>query len=811
MWKRIAAFILKFRLYIIITLAAITAFMGLMATRAELSYDLMKIVPPDNPDMVYFNKFIETFGEDANMFAIGMRDSAVYSLENFKALAELERQIRREQGIIEVVSLPGMFYLDKNREERRFEATKLFQPFPETQAELDSLLQKARDIKFYEGRLINPNNGATVILVSMDVAYLNSAKRMGVIDDIQKAGDAFTQDTGIDLHYAGLPYVRATVQTKVKQELNLFLGLSIVVTAIILFVFFRSFSPVLFSLMVIGMVVIWTVGTLGILEFKITMLTGLLPPILVVIGIPNCIYLLNKYHQEYVISNDKQQALSKIIRKIGIVTLITNSTTAIGFFVLAITDIQVLKEFGIVATINIFGTFLISITFIPSVFSYRPAPETRHIRHLSFSPVQRSLDWFDTLVENHRLSVYIITAIVSIVAFYGMQQVKVVAFMVDDLPENSQIVQDLKFFEKNFNGIMPLEIVVDTGRKKGFRKRENIQKIAELEDSLANIEELTPPVSLITFYKTANQAYFNNNPYDYRLPKRRDEPYVQRYISNQDSGMMDLSSSFIDTSGQVLRVSMKVADLGSIKMKDLMDNKILPAIDSVFKGTDMEGNVKVTGTTLLFIKGNDFLVENLRTSMLIAFGLIAIIMGSLFKNLRMIVISIVPNVVPLMITAGLMGFLGIPLKPSTALVFSIVFGISVDDSIHFLAKYRQELIAHHFNVPKAIKVSLKETGTSMVYTSIVLFCGFVIFVASDFGGTVSLGALTSTTLLIAMITNLILLPCLLRSFDITGEKMRLQAVFEPLDTFYHEDEDEAIDVHKIELKNTDKGRDGGNA
>ncbi|MBT33886.1 MAG: hypothetical protein CMO01_29845 [Thalassobius sp.] len=796
MWTWFAHFILRNRLLLIISLVLLTAFMGFMGRKAELSYDFMKIVPDDDPDMIYFRDFNRLFGEDANMFAIGMKDSAIYELDNFLALAEFGDAIAAEDGINEVMSLPRSFYLSNNKVEKKFEPAKVFETLPKTQKELDSLLNFVGKIKFYEDRLVNAENGATLILISMDEDYLNSKKRMDVVTGIMDAGKAFTEKTGVKIHYAGLPYVRSVIQTKVKKELNMFLMISLGVTAVILFLFFRSFSPVIFSLSVIGMVVIWTVGTLGILGYKITMLTGLLPPILVVIGIPNCIYLLNKYHQEYALHGNKLKALSRMIQKIGIVTLITNTTTAIGFLVLTVTNIEVLQEFGIVATINIAATFLISIIFIPAVFSYKPEPKMRHIEHLEFKPIQKILKFFIYVVQEQRIAVYVLTATVVVIAFVGMLKLRAVTYMVDDLPEHSDVKMDLVFFEDNFKGIMPLEIVVDTGKKKGIRKRSTLKKIEQLETYLEDLDHVTHPVSFVTFLKAANQAYFNNNPLDFKLPDKRDEAFIQKYISNQDQNN-EFVRSFMDSTGQKLRISMKVADLGSIEMDSLVNTKIRPEIDSIF-GSSEDLKVDVTGTTLLFIKGNEYLIKNLRTSMIIAFVLIAIIMGTLFRDIRIIIISLIPNMVPLIITAGLMGFLQVPLKPSTALVFSIAFGISVDDSIHFLAKYRQELIAHHYNVSRAITVSLKDTGTSMIYTSIVLFFGFVIFVASDFGGTVALGALTSTTLLIAMITNLILLPCLLRSFDMTEEKMKLQPVFEEYDEIYHEDEE--IDINQIQVK-----------
>lgn len=770
MWVHFAGFILRFRLWLILALVALTIFMGYQGRKVQWSYEFMRIVPSDDPAMVYFESFRKMFGEDANIFAIGMEDSSVFQLDNFLALADFGSQVAQIEGITNVVSLPRMHYLKRNTAEKRFDLVPLCDPLPRTQSALDSLLQKAKGLKFYEGKLLNPENNATVLLVSFDSAYLNSENRTGIAAQIMAHGEQFTQKTAIDLHYAGLPYIRSIMVSKVRKEMNFFLIGSLCITALILFLFFHSFSPVLYPLLMIGMVVIWTVGTLAMLGYKITLLTGLLPPVLVVIGIPNSIYLLNKYHQEFVQHGDQKRALLLVIRKIGVVTLITNTTTAIGFFVLTFTKITAMQEFGIAASINIFVTFLISLIFIPAVFSYLPAPHHRHIRHLKFKPILRFIDLLQILIEKHRLSVYGVTLVLLVFAILGTLKLKAVTYMVDDLPKDSHIRTDLAFFERNFRGVMPLEVVVDTGKKHGIRKRSHIQKVEQLEKYFAAQPSISAPVSLVSLYKAANQAYFGS-PADYRLPKRREEPYLMRYLKNQKESQKDLSRSFVDSSGRYMRISMKVADLGSEKLDTLINQNLRPAIDSIFADTPLRADV--TGTTWIFVQGNDYLIKNLRNSMFIAFLLIALIMGVLFRNVRIIFISVIPNIIPLLLTAGLMGYAGIHLKPSTALVFSIAFGISVDDSIHFLAKYRQELLHHKFNVQKAILTSLKETGTSMIYTSIVLFFGFVIFAASDFGGTVALGALTSTTLLIAMLTNLLLLPCLLRSFDIRRKKSTL--------------------------------------
>ncbi|MEM7297957.1 MAG: MMPL family transporter, partial [Bacteroidota bacterium] len=602
---------------------------------------------------------------------------------------------------------------------------------------------------------------ATLVLVTIKKEVLNSKNRDQLVNYIIDQGEKFEQETGIEMHYAGLPYSRSITTSKVKAELNMFLVLSLIVTGIILFLFFRSFKAVFFPLIIIGVVVIWVMGTIALLEYKITLLTGLIPPIIVVIGIPNSVYMLNRYHHEFSEHGDQMKALGRIIRKIGVVTFITNLTTAVGFFVLVSTQINVLVEFGIVAGINIMATFIVSIILIPGVFSLYKPPTQKHLKHLKF----KMLDWvikkIDELVHSMRPAIFAITIAVVVVSAIGLTKIEAVSYMVDDIPEKSPLKKDLRFFERNFSGVMPLEIIVDTGSKNGVQNIRNLRKINEFEEFISSIDGISQPISVVSFAKAARQAFYNQKESFYSLPSSRDLGFITRYLNEGETE--DLSQSFIDSTGQYVRVSLKMADIGSNKLDSLVNGVIAPQIDSIFVDSKMD--VNVTGTTLMFIKGNKFLIENLLTSMLIAFFIIALIMGLLFRNVKMIIISIIPNIIPLLITAGIMGYFGIPLKPSTALIFSIVFGISVDDSIHFLAKYRQELFAKKFDVSEAISKSIRETGSSMIYTSIILFCGFIIFVLSEFGGTIALGKLTSITLFFAMLTNVVVLPALILQFD----------------------------------------------
>jgi predicted RND superfamily exporter protein len=797
MWTKLAHIVLKNRLVLIILIGCVTIFMGYQAKDVQFTYSFFTPVPDEDPDMMFFTQFKGEFGEDANIVAIGVRDSALYTPVNFRRYKYLSDELNNIDGVIEVVSIPLFKTLVKDTQNKRFTVQPIFEDIPEDQTTLDSLLTVANEQKFYSDQIINQENGATFILISISKEVLNTKDRDQVIKDIEHIAFAFEEATGIELKYVGLPYIRTEVNGSVKAELIMFLFLSIIVTALILLFFFRSWDAVVFPLIIIIVIVIWSLGTLGIFGYEITILTGLLPPVIVVIGIPNSVYLLNRYHQQINKHGSKAFALSHVIRKIGLVALITNSTTAVGFLVLLFTGIKDLQEFGLVASINIMATFVVSIILIPAVFSYLPKPNGKQLKHLKFKALDFALTSLDLLVHRHRYRVFVFTGIVLIIALIGVAKLQAVTFIVDDVPESSQVKKDLAFFEENFSGIMPLEIVVDTGKKRGILRQSFLRKVSELEDYLGKQEVISKPVSILSMIKASRQAFYSNNPDFYSLPTRADRNFILRYLNNDESDASILKS-FIDEDQSKMRISLKIADIGSVRLDSLIDNVINKKMDELFSETDI--TAKATGTTLLFVKGNKFLVQNLRRSLILAFAIIAIIMGLLFKNPKMIAISLIPNLIPLIMIAGLMGYFEVALRPSTVLIFSVVFGISVDDSIHFLAKYRQELFANKFFVPLAISKSIRETGASMIYTSVILFAGFIIFSGSAFISTMMLGILTSTTLLIAMFANLIVLPALLMVFDDGKREKDSHPLIEHYDEFYQEDEDEEIDLKMITIQ-----------
>ena len=765
MWKTLAIPILRHRYLLVGLLTVLTGFLGWHAKDAQITYDLADVVSPQDPDLRYFQQFHRTFGEDGNVLVIGLDDARVYQLAGFTALRDFSQSLARVPGVLGVLALPTLTGPRMDAQGQRLTVQPLFAPFPTTQLQLSNQLRMVRQQPLYQGQLLNPRTGATLLALNLDPAYVNSVRLQYVMQHITTQADGFEKRTGVHLHFAGLPYVRAVITAKVTHEMKTFLALSVLVMALALFAFFRSWAAVVFPLVVVLIVVVWTVGSLVLLGFKITLLTGLLPTIIVVVGIPNCTYLLARYHYDYRKSGNRMLAMTRVVGKIGLVTLMNNTTTAIGFFVFCCTDIAILYQFGLVATLNIFGGFVVSFILIPIVFVLLPAPMPRQLAHLEARPLVRVLDFFERLVLHHRRAIYVGTGVLLVTAAFGLSRVRAVAYMVDDIPRNSSVRSDLQFFQRQFHGVMPLEIVVDTGKKGGVLSRANLARIDRFEQYLATLPGLTPSVSVVTGLKAATQAFYHNAPDTYRLPDATEQGFVLRALAGAQPTGHDpaaLLHTLVDSSGQQARLSLRMADVGSNRLDTLMHQQIAPAARHLFAGSRLQAHL--TGTTLLFTKGTAYLIRTLQNSLLLAFGLVGLVVGLLFRSGRAVVFALVPNLVTLLLTGGLMGFLGIPLKPSTALIFSIALGIDGDNSIHLLAKFRQELASNGNLARQAIATTLREAGTSLLYTSGVLLLGFGVFAFSDFGGTQALGLLMGASLLITNFSNLVLLPCLLVTF-----------------------------------------------
>lgn len=792
MWESFSSFILRKRYVIIALLLSITVFLYFQAREVKMSYEMSQVLPATDSTMMSFIEFTEKFGQDGSIMVVGVKDPKLYELENFKRWMILSEGLKEVEGIDNVMSLADIYSLNRNREKKVFEPFKIFEKEPVSQSDLDSLLAKAFDLPFYRSFLYSEDHSATLMAITVDRALLDSKDRAVLMGDIMAHINVFEEDSQLEVHKSGLPYIRTNNTTKVSEEITLFILLAILVTAAILLLFFRSFKAMFFSMVVVLIGVVWSVGIQGLLGYKVTILTGLMPPLIIVIGIPNCIFILNRYHQEFKKHGNQILALKRVIIKIGNAIFLTNMTTSLGFGTFVFTDSNILIEFGIVAVCGIASVFVVSITLLPIIQSFLAPPKARHTKHLERQWVQVVVNQLVHIVTNHRKLVYIATILILITACYGITKMKTTGNIADDLPRDGPVYLDLMFFEDNFKGVLPLEVTIDAHKKGGATKLSTLKRIDQLQNLIAKYPEFSKPLSIVEGLKFAKQGYYGGNSKKYSLYNPQERSFIAPYLlgSNNKSQLLD---SYLDSNRQVTRITAQMADVGSVRMEEILTD-LKPKVDSIFPKD--EYTVNFTGSSVVWLKGTEYLVKNLILSLSIAIVLIAIIMAFLFSSLRMVFVSLIPNLLPLLFTASIMGYFGISIKPSTILIFSIAFGISVDDTIHYLAKYRQELHKHSLNLREAAIIALKETGVSMIYTSIVLFFGFGVFTASDFGGTVALGLLVSITLLVAMASNLILLPSLILSFDhwLTTKVFKEEILIELLD------EDDDIELDELEVR-----------
>ncbi|MEJ7735998.1 MAG: MMPL family transporter [Chitinophagaceae bacterium] len=768
MWEITGRFVLKYRLALLFLLMAATAFMGWHASKVELSYEFSRAIPVDNPKYLQYQSFKKQFGEDGNLLVIGIQSDKLFTATLFNDYSILQQDIKRIAGVEDVLSVTTAVNLVKNDSSEKLLAVPLFPGGTLDQPGIDSGARSFHNLPFYVGLLYNPTTRSYVSAIRINKMVLNSAGRNIVVNDITRAGDAFGKKHNIEMHYSGLPLIRTNIAIRIANEMKWFLLGSLMLSAVILLLFFRSISTMLLSLAVVILGVIWSFGTLQLVGYKITLLTALIPPLIVVIGIPNCIYFLNKYHISFLESGDKREALINMVGKMGIVTLFCNISAAIGFAVFALTKSAILQEFGVVAGINIMVIFFISFILIPSVLSYLPPPGKKETRYLNNKLLTTILDKLEIWSINHRKLIYVATAVAVAVAVAGILRLRSEGFIVDDLPKTDRIYTDMKFFEHHFKGVMPLEIVVDTKRKNGLRINplQTFERIDSLSQFIAAQPEMARPMSVVEGMKFARQAYYDGDSANYGIPNSFDISFLAGYLNTKadttaaNTTMSKLTSSFMDTTRQYARISVSMADVGSKRLPEIL--KLVEEKARVFFDSSTY-RIQFTGTSVTFLEGSAFIINGLKESILYAFILIALCMLYLFRSFRILICSLVPNLIPLIITAGVMGWTGVRLKPSTVLVFSVALGIAIDITIRFLVNFKQEQQGSNKPVKDVVINTIHSTGISIIYTSLVLIAGFVIFCFSGFGGTQSLGWLTSLTLIVATLTNLTLLPALLIS------------------------------------------------
>ena len=762
-WDALASIILRNRLAILLLIGLCTLLITTQWSKMRFTYTEANLLPDDHPLNLKYNDFLEIFGEEGNLIVLGVKDSLLFSVENLNAWNRLSKSFENNPYVETVVTLQDLKKLVKNKQKQQFDFIPFIKDSLRTVEDLGLLKSSLlKDFPFYDNVFLNKEGKAIRSAIFLKKSIINTAERKTfIVQDLIPKIAAFENRYDIDVRVSGMPYVRTLNSQNIIDEIEIFIIAAILVTSLIFFFFFRSYRATFISMCVVIVGVMWTFGILGFLEYEITVLTALIPPLIIVIGVPNCIFLINKYQHEVNKHGNKAKSLQRVIAKVGNATLMTNATTASGFATFIITQSTLLTEFGTVASLSIMAIFVLCLFIIPIIYSYMPIPREKHLKHLNKRWINKLGDWIEKTVKQKNIAIYIISILLLVVSIIGIYQIKTSGSLLEDMPKNTEFYKDIEFYETEFKGVMPIEILINTKRKKGVLKPATLKKMNALEALIIDIPELSNPVSVVNLVKYSKQAFYNGNPKYYQLPSAIENGFILSYAKNTSSDV-GLVQNYVDSTGQYARITTFIKNSG-IDQMDQIEETLNKEIKKLFDQNRYE--VSITGKAFLFQKGTNFLIKNLILSLALAILLISLFMAYMFRSFRMIVISLVPNLLPLLITAGVMGYFGVSIKPSTILVFSIAFGISVDDTIHFLAKYRQELMGSRWSVKKSVFAALRETGVSMFYTSIVLFFGFSVFITSNFGGTVALGALISGTLLLAMMANLLLLPVLLLSLE----------------------------------------------
>jgi len=787
-WTNAAGIILRNRYLVLLFIAIITSLLASQMKYMKFSYTEANLLPEDHEANIDYNKFLDIFGEEGNLVILGIKDSTVFSPQKFNAWNKLTEQFDDRDEIDFTISISDVQKLKADRKKRKFVLEPLYEKEPTTSAEVNAIKKQLFEkLPFYDNLLYNKETGTLQTAIYIKKEIINTPKRRDFIFDVLIPRiEKFEKENNVNVRVSGMPYIRTLNAQNIQDEIVLFVGGALLITAVIFFFFFRSYRATFITLLVVIIGVVWAFGFIGLFRYEITVLSALIPPLIIVIGVPNAVFLINKYQQEIKKHGNQAKSLQRVIAKIGNATLMTNITTASGFATFVFVKSNLLREFGILASVNIISIFILALLIIPIIYSFMPLPKKKHLNHLEKRWIENVVDWMEKTVKNKRITIYFATVTVIILGIIGMYMIRVSGSLIEDMPKSLPFYKDIKFFEKEFGGIMPLEILIDTKKEKGVMKLSTLKKMEKLNEAIETFPELSKPISVTNIVKYSKQAYYKGNPKYYQLPTNQEQSYIFSYTKNSNSDASMLKT-FVDSTGRYARITTFMKDIGTDKMQ-VIQERLKAVITKEFPADRYE--VSLTGKALVFIKGTNYLIKNLVISLSLAILLIAIFMAWMFRSPQMIFISLIPNMLPLLITAGLMGFLSIPIKPSTILVFSIAFGISVDDTIHFLAKYRQELMANNWNIKPSVYAALRETGVSMFYTSIVLFFGFLVFTLSSFGGTIALGGLVSVTLLLAMVSNLLLLPSLLLTFE---KKIANKKVFkEPKMKIFPPNEDKTI-------------------
>lgn len=719
------------------------------ALSIRTDFNLENFFPKHDPTIKDYEYLEQEFGRDDNIIMVGFKDDSLLSPSVLTDLRSIVDSVETIPLVTEVRSLWSAENIQGDG--ARLEFDPYLRDANLGTVSTDSLRNELTSDSFVEGFLVNDKATVTAFYLEITDDQNNFETRRQII---QRLNDTLNQYRHkYDFKLSGIPYYRNQYINYLNDEIAFYITLSSLLIVLLLWVLYRSTLGVLFPMMIVWLTILFTLAIMQLTGGYFEVMSSTIAPILLCVGIADSIHMISKYDDARVDGLNKRQSITEMLLTLGSATFLTSITTAIGFGTLMTSNIVPMKRFGIYTAVGVMVAFTITITFLPSVLSI--TGDRKIFRDKS----AYLFDFFRTLLQkisrfNQRnyKKIVVGTLLFTLVLGSGMLILKVNGKVFDELGPSTQPIKDAEFISQNLTPPFPMEFVINTGSENEIMEPEFLQKVEELTRHLEQYPEVDRVISINTLLKEVHQAMAPEQYKDQPLPQ--DEQLIAQYILLLEFNESDILPRFSDFSYQRIRIATNVYDVGSYQI-----NKLQESLQSYLEENFPDSEVTLTGSTILSADLNGKIVNSLFKSILLAFALISIIMAVLFRNVRMVLISLIPNILPLLMVAGFMGFTGIDIKASTAVIFTIAFGIAVDDSIHYLARVRVEMKRGR-SLSKALHYTTVKTGKAIIVTSVILMVGFGSLLTSVFISTVYMGLLVGLTVLTALLCDLFLLPSL---------------------------------------------------
>ena len=742
----------KFAWPILIGFVAFTTLFALQLRETRFDYDFEKFFPIDDPETTFFFEHRTKFESDNDFLLIAIeRKDGIFDLPFLQKVDRYVDELSHLDMVTSVTSItrqPQVFLLPTG--------TAVTKPY----IHLDTNQLKKDSIAIYNSKeLINTlvsDDAKSLCLFIKHEEYISKKKSDKLIKSIYKTTEKFD----FDKHFiAGRTVGQNFYIEKMNYEMLLYVGLSAILIVLFLFIAFRSAWGILIPQVILLGTLVWIVGLMGLFNQPINIILTTLPSVMFVVAMSDVIHLVSRYLDALRVEADKLDAIIVAIREVGMSTFLTSLTTAIGFFSLYFVNVEPIRVYGIVLGVGVLIAFFLTIVTLPVLFYLFPGPKyiiKKKEAHFWAKYLQK---WFIIVLKRRKI-VLISAFVVILMSLIGLFKIEANNYLMDDMRADEPMKQDFNYLDEHYGGIRPLEMsVILKDSTKSFWDKDILMELDKVERFLENEYGAEVKQSLSQTVKVMNRSSHAGLPDYYEVPtSQRTINSFKKKLKFVEQGK--LYHSLIDSNEVVTRISGGIGDVGNTVMQK--KNKALKTFLDQLESKDYL-EFKLTGTSHLLDKNMSYLASSLVKGLLVSIGIVAFIMGILYRSFSMLVISIIPNMIPLIIVAGIMGYFGITLKTSTAIIFTIAFGIAVDDTIHFLGKFKHELMKGRSKM-YALKRSYLTTGKAMIITSLILCSGFLLLMISTFLGTFYMGMLLSLTLFFALLLDLTLLPVLLLLF-----------------------------------------------